>query len=93
MTIDYPPIRDLSDIEAIEKIPLEKQIFSSDVNDWVRRGLDLDRVLKHATCLALSEGVEFDLESRRIRVHVQPVLAEHGDHICRQLVVRCVSSR
>ncbi|HXE28959.1 MAG TPA: acyl-CoA synthetase [Stellaceae bacterium] len=42
MTIDYPPIRDLADIEAIEKIPLEQQIFSWDVNDWVRRGLDRD---------------------------------------------------
>ncbi len=42
MTIDYPPIRNLGDIEAIEKTPLEQQIFSWDVNDWVRRGLDLD---------------------------------------------------
>ncbi|HEX3971685.1 MAG TPA: AMP-binding protein, partial [Stellaceae bacterium] len=42
MTIDYPPIRGLADIEAIEKTPLEQQIFSWDVNDWVRRGLDLD---------------------------------------------------
>jgi fatty-acyl-CoA synthase len=42
VTIDYPPIRNLADIEAIEKTPLEKQIFSWDVNDWVRRGLDLD---------------------------------------------------
>lgn len=42
MTIDYPPIRDLKDIEAIEKTPLEQQIFSWDVNDWVRRGLDID---------------------------------------------------
>jgi fatty-acyl-CoA synthase len=42
MTIDYPPIRNLSDIEAIERLPLEQQIFSWDVNDWVRAGLDLD---------------------------------------------------
>ncbi|HEV8014817.1 MAG TPA: acyl-CoA synthetase [Stellaceae bacterium] len=42
MTIDYPPIRDLRDIEAIERLPLEQQIFSWDVNDWVRAGLDLD---------------------------------------------------
>jgi fatty-acyl-CoA synthase len=42
MSIDYPPIRDLRDIEAIEKTPLEQQIFSWDVNDWVRRGLALD---------------------------------------------------
>jgi fatty-acyl-CoA synthase len=42
MTIDYPPIRDLRDIEAIERLPLEQQIFSWDVNDWVRAGLELD---------------------------------------------------
>jgi len=42
VTIDYPPIRDLADIEAIEKTPLEQQIFSWDVNDWIRRGLDRD---------------------------------------------------
>lgn len=42
MSIDYPRIRDLGDIEAIERTPLEQQIFSWDVNDWVRRGLDLD---------------------------------------------------
>lgn len=42
MTIDYPPIRNLGDIEAIERTPLEQQIFSWDVNDWVRRGLDRD---------------------------------------------------
>src|SRR5579863_2709641 len=42
MTIEYPPIRDLHDIEAIERVPLEQQIFSWDVNDWVRAGLGLD---------------------------------------------------
>ncbi|HLI22226.1 MAG TPA: acyl-CoA synthetase [Stellaceae bacterium] len=42
MTIDYPRIRDLADIAAIEKTPLEQQVFSWDVNEWVRRGLDLD---------------------------------------------------
>jgi len=42
VSIDYPPIRDLADIEAIEKTPLEQQIFSWDVNDWIRRGLERD---------------------------------------------------
>jgi fatty-acyl-CoA synthase len=42
VTIDYPPIRTLADIEAIERIPLTQQIFSWDVNDWVQRGLALD---------------------------------------------------
>ncbi|HEY3916555.1 MAG TPA: acyl-CoA synthetase [Stellaceae bacterium] len=42
MAIDYPRIRDLRDIEAIERVPLEQQIFSWDVNDWVRRGLERD---------------------------------------------------
>jgi fatty-acyl-CoA synthase len=42
VTIDYPPIRDQGDIEAIERTSLEQQIFSWDVNDWVRRGLDRD---------------------------------------------------
>jgi fatty-acyl-CoA synthase len=42
LSIDYPPLRGLRDIEAIERTPLEQQIFSWDVNDWVRRGLALD---------------------------------------------------
>ena len=42
MTTDYPLQRNLADIEAIEKTPLDQQIFSWDVNDWVRRGLALD---------------------------------------------------
>ena len=42
MIIDYPRIRDLADTEAIERIPLSEQVFSWDVNEWVRRGLDLD---------------------------------------------------
>ena len=42
MTIDYPRIRDLADVEAIERVPLEQQIFSWNVNDWVRRGLERD---------------------------------------------------
>jgi fatty-acyl-CoA synthase len=40
--IDYPRIRDLADIEAIERVPFEQRIFSWDVNDWVRRGLEHD---------------------------------------------------
>src|ERR1700761_5881842 len=40
--IDYPKLRNLADIEAIEKTPLEQQIFSWDVNDWIRRGVALD---------------------------------------------------
>ena len=40
--IEYPPIRSLADIEAIERTPLEEQIFSWDVNKWIRRGLERD---------------------------------------------------
>ncbi|HVA13731.1 MAG TPA: acyl-CoA synthetase [Stellaceae bacterium] len=42
MSVDYPPLRDLHDVEAIERVPLEQQIFSWDVSDWVRRGLERD---------------------------------------------------
>ncbi len=39
---DFPPVRDLRDIEALEEIPLEARIDSWNANDWVRRGLTLD---------------------------------------------------
>ena len=37
----HPPIRTIKDIEALEREPLESRLLSWDVNDWIRRGLDL----------------------------------------------------
>jgi fatty-acyl-CoA synthase len=39
---DSAPIRNLSDIESLERIPLETRIWSWDVNDWIRRGCAFD---------------------------------------------------
>jgi len=38
----FPPIRDLRDIEALERVPLDARIESWNANHWVRRGLDRD---------------------------------------------------
>ncbi len=38
---DFAPLRNLQDIEDLESIPLEQRVLSWDVNDWIRRGLDL----------------------------------------------------
>ncbi len=38
----FPPVRDLSDIEALERVPLAERIDSWNANVWVRRGLALD---------------------------------------------------
>ena len=37
----HPPIRTIADIEALERVPLESRLLSWNVNDWIRRGLDL----------------------------------------------------
>jgi len=37
----FSPIRNLRDIEELERGPLEQRLLSWDVNDWIRRGLDL----------------------------------------------------
>jgi fatty-acyl-CoA synthase len=42
MTAEFPPIRDLRDIEALERIPLEERFDSWSANVWVRRGVSLD---------------------------------------------------
>ncbi len=36
------PIRNLRDIEELERVPLEKRIWSWDVNDWISRGCAFD---------------------------------------------------
>src|SRR3989442_492508 len=36
------PLRDLRDVEAIERVPLEQRIFSWNLNDWIDRGLSRD---------------------------------------------------
>jgi fatty-acyl-CoA synthase len=38
----FSPIRNLRDIEELERVPLEQRLLSWDVNDWIRSGLDLD---------------------------------------------------
>src|SRR5579862_830066 len=38
----FPPVRDLKDIEALERVPLDERIDSWNANHWVRRGLNLD---------------------------------------------------
>ncbi len=38
----FGPLRNLRDIEDLERVPLEQRLLSWDVNDWVRAGLDLD---------------------------------------------------
>ncbi len=40
----YSPLRNLSDIEALEATPLDQRLLSWDINDWIRRGLDLEPV-------------------------------------------------
>ncbi len=42
MATEFPPLRDLADIEALESIPLEERIDSWNANVWVRRGLALE---------------------------------------------------
>ena len=36
------PLRDLHDVEALERVPLEDRIFSWNLNDWIDRGLTRD---------------------------------------------------
>jgi fatty-acyl-CoA synthase len=36
------PIRTLKDIEEIERVPLEERVWSWNINDWIRRGWDMD---------------------------------------------------
>jgi fatty-acyl-CoA synthase len=36
------PIRDLRDIERLERIPLAERFDTFDINEWVRRGCDVD---------------------------------------------------
>jgi fatty-acyl-CoA synthase len=38
----FRPIRNIQDIEELERIPLEQRLLSWDANDWIRRGFDLD---------------------------------------------------
>ena len=37
----FGPLRNLRDIEDLERVPLEQRLLSWDANDWIRRGLDL----------------------------------------------------
>jgi fatty-acyl-CoA synthase len=37
----FSPLRDLTDIEELERVPLEQRLLSWDANIWIRHGLDL----------------------------------------------------
>ena len=37
----FSPLRNLGDIEDLERVPLERRLLSWDANDWIRHGLDL----------------------------------------------------
>jgi fatty-acyl-CoA synthase len=37
----FQPLRNVHDIEELERVPLEQRLLSWDVNDWIRRGFDL----------------------------------------------------
>ena len=37
---EFAPIRNLKDIEDLERVPLEQRLLSWNVNDWIARGLD-----------------------------------------------------
>jgi fatty-acyl-CoA synthase len=38
---EFSPLRDLTDIEELERVPLEQRLLSWDANVWIRHGLDL----------------------------------------------------
>ena len=38
---EFAPLRKLSDIEDLERVPLEQRLLSWDANVWIRHGLDL----------------------------------------------------
>ena len=38
----FTPLRNLRDIEAFERVPLEQRIFSWNLNDWIAQGCGLD---------------------------------------------------
>ena len=38
----FSPLRNLRDIEELERVPLEQRLPSFDANDWIRAGLDLN---------------------------------------------------
>ena len=37
----FQPLRNIQDIEELERVPLEQRLLSWDVNDWIRHGCDL----------------------------------------------------
>jgi len=42
MPESYSPLRNLADIEALERVPLDKRVFSWNLNDWLDRGCARD---------------------------------------------------
>jgi fatty-acyl-CoA synthase len=42
MAESYAPLRNLADVEALERVPLEARIFSWNLNDWLDRGCACD---------------------------------------------------
>ena len=42
MDTDFPPIRTLADVEALERVPLDSRVYSWNLNDWLDRGCERD---------------------------------------------------
>jgi fatty-acyl-CoA synthase len=57
------PMRDLRDVEALERVPLGERIFSWNVNDWIIRGCDRDP--DKAALTYIADG---DPESPQVRL-------------------------
>jgi len=69
------PIRDLRDVEAIERVPIEQRIFSWNLNDWIDRGLSRDPEKIALTYLADGdpEGASVRLTYRELRARATQV--------------------
>jgi len=63
------PIRDLRDIEELERVPLENRIRSWDLNDWIRRGcaFDSDKIALRYVESADPEGECVSVSYRELR--------------------------
>lgn len=65
----WGPIRNLRDIEELERVPLDDRIDSWDANDWIRRGCDLapEKAALHFLENGDPEAVPVTLSYRELR--------------------------
>jgi fatty-acyl-CoA synthase len=63
------PMRDLHDVEALERIPLDERIFSWNANDWVARGCarDPDKIALTYIADGDPDGVQVRLSYRELQ--------------------------